>query len=375
MPLISCPQFTDLDREIIDDFLECLQENVEAIEQCIEDLDQEVSPELINHLFRDVHSLKGNCRMVFLEPMVDAVHALEEVVSDMRQEQRAYTPAYGEFFMAIVLRQRAAILELMQHGEVDDANLTLMRELIERVAASSDSNARDVIDQAMDELVGVRENDDGSSKPMVAQVDLATETKTGGGFNEDLDFFQSLAVQMDMVNPYHHGRSAALVDLCVATNADLGYPVDEQQLKAAVYLHDIGMALVPAQIMEKPGRLNPAETKVIQGHVEIGTQLLHRMPGWDGATEIVLQHHERFDGKGYPYGLSGEAINPGAQILALADTFYAITHVRADRSTKKSLFGAMSLINGESGAQFDPKFVEAFNETIRHLYVSNKQAV
>lgn len=373
MPLISCPQFTELDREIIDDFLECLQENVEAIETCIDELDQHASAELINHLFRDVHSLKGNCRMVFLEPMVEAVHALEEIVSDMRQGSRQYIAAYGEFMMAIVLRQRAAIMEMIAHAEIEDDHLQLMNRLITQVATSDNSNAEQVINDAMDALVGARSGETASpaaEHQQEAETELVSEDAAES--NEDLVFFHRLATQLDAMNPYHAGRSEALLALCLATNADLGEPVDPQQLTAAVYLHDIGMALIPAQIMEKPGRLTPEEMKIIQQHVETGAQLLHRMPGWDDATEMVMQHHERYDGTGYPYGLSNTGIHPGAQMIALADTFYAITHVRADRSSKKSLFGAMSLINGESGAQFDPKFVDAFNSTIRHIYVSGK---
>ncbi len=373
MPLISCPQFTELDREIIDDFLECLQENVEAIEYCVDELDQQTSADLINHLFRDVHSLKGNCRMVFLEPMVEAVHALEEIVSDMRQGSRQYTPVYGEFIMAIVLRQRAAIMEMIAHTEIDDETLQLMNRLIRQVADSNDDNADAVINAAMDALVGAR-SEDGASTGEEGERESEAElvADDAAESNEDLVFFRRVAMQLDAVNPYHAGRSEALLALCLATNADMGEPVDPQQLTAAVYMHDLGMSLVPAQIMEKPGRLTPEEMKVIQQHVEISTQMLHRMPGWDEATEMVLQHHERYDGTGYPYGISGSAIHAGAQMIALADTFYAITHVRADRSTKKSLFGAMSLINGESGAQFDPRFVDAFNGTIRHLYVSGK---
>jgi len=87
---------------------------------------------------------------------------------------------------------------------------------------------------------------------------------------------------------------------------------------------------------------------------------------------MVKQHHEKYDGSGYPGGLHGADIHPGAMIIALADTFYAVTHARADRSYKKSLFSAVSLINGQSGEQFDPGFVEHFNATIRRLYVQNK---
>ena len=102
----------------------------------------------------------------------------------------------------------------------------------------------------------------------------------------------------------------------------------------------------------------------------MGMQLLNRIKGWSEAAEIVQQHHEKYDGTGYPEGLSQDQIHPGAMIIALADTFYEVTNQRIDRSYKKSLFNAISLINGESGCQFNSVFVDAFNEAVRQLYIA-----
>ncbi|MCW9017316.1 MAG: HD domain-containing protein, partial [Kangiellaceae bacterium] len=166
------------------------------------------------------------------------------------------------------------------------------------------------------------------------------------------------------------GRTDDSLKLCEALNQEAGNLVDAQQLRAAVYIHDIGMAFIPAKILNKEGKLSREELIVVKSHIQVGADLLSSIPGWQAASDMVQQHHERFDGSGYPKGLNGKQINPGAMILALADTYLAVTNERSDRSYKRNLFSAVTLINGESGGQFDPELVEVFNETIRKLYLS-----
>jgi len=364
MKVTTCPQFTELDNEITQDFLECLQENVEQIEACINLLDNSEDPELIHRLFRDVHSLKGNCRMVFLDPLVETIHALEEIVSDMRQGVKSYTAFYGEFFMAIVLRVNEMIRGLVANGEVAGEPQVTMFKVIQDVYKCATGQDAKAINTAMDILVG--------SHPDTGDASGSDQTDNTES-NDDLVFFRRLSLQLDELSIYKSGRTQTVLDLCLATNNELGSPVDTEQLTAAVYLHDFGMSLVSSDILNKPSKLSADEFKTIRNHVDMGTQLLRKIEGWSEAADIVYQHHEKYDGCGYPQGLQQDDIHPGAMILALADTFYAVTNKRVDRSHKKSLFSAMSLINGESGVQFNPKLVEAFNEAIRHHYIARKE--
>lgn len=184
-----------------------------------------------------------------------------------------------------------------------------------------------------------------------------------------MDYFKALSLQLDELGIYKTGHTEALLDLSLRTNKELGEPVCSTRLTVAVYIHDIGMAFVPHQIIEKESGQTQEELKIIQNHINVGVQMLVRIPGWEVAAEIVKQHHEKYDGSGYPQGLSGEDINPGAMILALADTFYKVTHKRTDLSFKKVLFTATSMINRETGRLFDPKFMDAFNNTIRNRYL------
>ena len=82
---------------------------------------------------------------------------------------------------------------------------------------------------------------------------------------------------------------------------------------------------------------------------------------------MVLAHHERFDGTGYPNGVVGHAIHPGGQMLSIVDTFCSITNERSDRTFKKSLLSAISEINANIETQFDPDMVHVFNEVVRRI--------
>jgi len=373
MTVTTCPQFTELDAEIIQDFSECLQENVEQIEACVNLLDTSKDPELIHRLFRDIHSMKGNCRMVFLDPLVETIHYLEELVSDMRMGVRQYSPLYGEFIVSIVMRTNNMVRELTQSGQIEGEPHLTMLKAIELVSSRQDGQDENTLNQALDLLSGSRpevrvtEDSQQTSEAPSSSTPIADEQ------NPDLAFFRKLSLQLDELGIYKPGRTDALLELCTNTNEGLGNVVDHDQLTAAVYLHDIGMALVPGHILNKPSKLTPHEYETIKNHVETGAQILSRMPGWEEAATIVSQHHEKYNGTGYPNGLARDEIHPGALIVALADTFYAVTNERADRSYKKSLFSAVTLINGESGAQFHPDYVEAFNETVRQRFVARKE--
>ena len=364
MTVTTCPAFSDLDQEIIDDFSECLRENIDAIENCISLLDSENDPELIHRLFRDMHSFKGNCRMVELDPIAKPIHALEELVSEMRQGAREYESLYGDFFMSIILRIEAMIQSFSSTGEVVGEPQKLMLKLINDVLACEPGQDSLAINKALDAFGDASEM---AQEPNQRQ-DTKIEEAPQAGLS-DLAFFKTLSLQLDELDIYKIGRTEALLDLCLRTNEELGLPVCSDQLTAAVYMHDIGMAFVQKGILKKDSKLNEGELNTIQNHINVGTQMLEKIPGWEVASEIVKQHHEKYNGTGYPQGLSEDNINPGAMILALADTFYTVTHERADRSFKKSLFYAASTINGESGGHFKPSFLEAFNNTIRKRYL------
>jgi hypothetical protein len=305
--------------------------------------------------------------MVQLDPVAEPIHALEELVSDMRQGSRTYTSFYGEFFMSIILHIEAMIQSLASTGEIVGKPQVEMLNLINTIHFAQPGQDGKAINDALDILSGAE-----PTNGVMTQTEPAPEPIIEAplsGTDSDLEFFKTLSLQLDELGIYKTGRTETLLDLCLSTNEKISNPVCSVQLSAAIYMHDIGMALVPRKILEKSSKLSSSDFNTIQSHLNMGAQILQKMSDWQLASEIVSQHHEKFNGQGYPKGLSGQDIQPGAMIIALADTFYALTNERIDRNSKKGIFSAVSLINGESGEQFNPEFVESFNETIRHRYV------
>jgi cyclic di-GMP phosphodiesterase len=140
------------------------------------------------------------------------------------------------------------------------------------------------------------------------------------------------------------------------------HSVPESQLRDiehGVLLHDIGKIGIPDGILLKPGPLGPEEWKIMRTHPDLGRQLVERIPFLRGAVPIVYHHHERWDGTGYPVGLSGAAIPLGARIFAVADAFDAMT---CDRpySVAISFEAARREIERSSGTHFDPAVVDTF---------------
>jgi putative nucleotidyltransferase with HDIG domain len=143
-------------------------------------------------------------------------------------------------------------------------------------------------------------------------------------------------------------------------------------LERGVFLHDVGKIYVPDSVLRKPGHLTERERMVMQQHPAVGYEMVSAFASLADVSEIVLSHHERFDGTGYPFGLKGEAIPLGARICAIADTLDALTSHRPYRSPM-SFAAACAYVESEGGTHFDPLLIEHFMaitpagwQTIRH---------
>jgi cyclic di-GMP phosphodiesterase len=144
-----------------------------------------------------------------------------------------------------------------------------------------------------------------------------------------------------------------------------------ETLRRGALLHDIGKLSIPEAILLKPGKLNSEEWIVMQGHAQIGYELLGGFPFLEDAAELVLSHHERYDGSGYPRRLQGQQIPLNARIFAVADAFDAMTTPRPYQPVLPML-QAIEEIAAQAGRQFDPQVVRAFfgisMETLREIH-------
>jgi HD-GYP domain-containing protein (c-di-GMP phosphodiesterase class II) len=135
--------------------------------------------------------------------------------------------------------------------------------------------------------------------------------------------------------------------------------IGDRQFEYGFLLHDVGMLSVPESVILNPGSLTDPEWELMKGHPEFGRSLIGAIPFLEDARQIVHAHHERWDGKGYPRGLAGNDIPIGARILALCDSFNAMTQDRPYRNAS-SIADARHEIHRGSGGQFWPSAVDSF---------------
>lgn len=178
---------------------------------------------------------------------------------------------------------------------------------------------------------------------------------------------QALAIAVENRDQETGGHSQRVTRYTLAIAIALGVPEHARRhIEFGALLHDIGKIAIPDAILLKPGKLTADEWRVMRQHPELGYHMLEEIEFLQPALPIVLQHHERFDGAGYPQGLKGEQIELGARIFAVADTFDAMTSDRPYRRATSFDAARDEIVRG-SGTQFDPRVVEAFLAVFEQL--------
>ncbi|HEX8843727.1 MAG TPA: HD domain-containing phosphohydrolase [Pyrinomonadaceae bacterium] len=191
---------------------------------------------------------------------------------------------------------------------------------------------------------------------------------------------KALTAALETRDAETHGHSERVVTFSLRLGRELG--LNKEELKALEFgslLHDIGKIGVPDAILRKPAKLTEEEWKRMREHPLHGQQILRGIEFLEGAARVVAQHHERWDGSGYPLGLRGCEIDLNARIFAVADAFDAMTSDRVYRAGR-SYEAAAAEFDSWAGRQFDPKVVEAFHrvpredwEELRHLSLIKRQ--
>lgn len=170
----------------------------------------------------------------------------------------------------------------------------------------------------------------------------------------------ALAKAIEARDNYTGGHSDRMTELAVQTALHMNCSHDEvQAIRWASLLHDIGKIGIPDEILHKPAALTPAEWEMVKRHPQKGAEIVLMASNLEHVAMLVLAHHEKFDGTGYPYGLSNARIPLGARILAVVDAYSAMTDGRAYRPPVSHL-DAIKELRACSGTHFDPQVVEAF---------------
>lgn len=175
-----------------------------------------------------------------------------------------------------------------------------------------------------------------------------------------LNAITALVYALEAKDNYTSGHSQRVAGISVAIAAELGMTKPEiEQIRLAGLIHDIGKIGVREAVLNKPGKVNDEEYQHILSHSKIGEHILTPIVEDEAILKAVRHHHERYDGTGYPDGLSGEEIPLAARILAVADTYDAIISGRPYRQPE-SIPAACAEIKSHKGSQFDSRVVDAF---------------
>lgn len=185
-------------------------------------------------------------------------------------------------------------------------------------------------------------------------------------FSEHLNQLRNLAVEVELKDGYTADHCERLQTLSYTIGQELGLRANELFiLDFGAYLHDVGKVKIPTAILNKPSKLNAEEWNIIKGHPAFGREMLDAT-FMKEAGSIVEQHHERVDGSGYPYGLTGGDILIEASIVAVADTYDAMT---TDRPYRRALSSEVALleIHKYAGIHYPKEVVDAFESVIKRL--------
>jgi HD-GYP domain-containing protein (c-di-GMP phosphodiesterase class II) len=177
-----------------------------------------------------------------------------------------------------------------------------------------------------------------------------------------LDF----ADELDARDPNFRGHSRRVAGIAREVALRLGLPADDAELVyLAARVHNVGLVAVKATALSKGAPLTKAEWAEMRAHPQIGVRLIGRFPEFAGAAALVEAHHERWDGRGYPHGLRGEAIPLGARVIAAVDAFVAMTSNRAYRPALTPETVRSEFLT-ERGSQFDPRVIDALFAVLNH---------
>jgi hypothetical protein len=374
----------DLDEDILTDLLEEINELYEATEKTLIEL--ELKPEdneLQRALFRSIHTIKGDLGLVNFSPLIPLLQYAEDLLDYLRKGQIRYTSNMSDLVLLIMDRVKVFVQSCIQTGqaEYDKQMFERLVDAIKRISPENGVAHEQLLASALLILdpsdLGPEQNNaleivtpsgpSGPSGPSSIETTGIPKTITAEEC-EDLVFFRELMKPIEKRTMCWEGRGDRIAKLAGYINKIAGSPINEVQLAVACYMHDFGMAFMPVAVLHKQKKLEEVEFNLMRSHVYKSARLLENLNQWNEARKIVMQHHERIDGSGYPLGVKEDDICEGAKLLAILDTFDAITHVRAYEAhlwmPKKK---AVIEINRIAEGQFSSKWIQVFNSGMASL--------
>jgi len=348
------------DRQALEEFADALNDRAPEVERDVARLKkQPMDRELTADLFRAIHNIKGDASLCKFELGIVIAHPIETMMSRFREGEIPFSDLLAEMILLAIDRLELATDALLTHKSLENLHLLALVEGLEKLSLASVGDIDACCAELIETVTGFSSviGDISSRAPRLGKP----SSEHAGN---DLQFFRSLAQQLENRSPLFKGRTMRILRLALETNKAGGNAVDPVQLEAAVYLHDVGMMLIPEAIWLKVGKLTADDKQVLRNHPGFAAGLLQRIPGWEMAAEMVAQHHEMPDGGGYPKELRDLNICAGAKILAIVDAFEAVMLKHIHRGKNRSVLRAIAEINA-CDKQFSPEWIAPFNAVIR----------
>ncbi|HZC28447.1 MAG TPA: diguanylate cyclase [Gaiellaceae bacterium] len=342
----------------------------ERLQRALETAEESARP--LTLCFVDIDDFKRvNDR--FGHPSGDRV--LSQVGGRLRQGGEAFRLGGDEF--ALLLVDHDEQLALAAANSIVDRIRTLDLDHIGSVTVSAGLATFPMQGHGRDELIRLADSalywakEHGKNRVRLYRpdvVELAELKRLAAGPDRAARYraAASLAKAVDARDTYTGSHSGRVADLAARLATCLGLDVEQVELtRLAGSLHDLGKLAIPEELLRKAGELTDSERLVLERHPQIGYRMLDSL-GVDPVADIVLHHHERWDGAGYPDGLRGEAIPLGARIIFVADSYDAMTSDRVYRP-RRSHEEALAELRRCSGTQFDPLIVDGFVEELEAI--------
>lgn len=375
----------ELEEDILTDLMEEINELYEASEQTLIELElRPQDKELQRALFRSIHTIKGDLGLVNFSPMIPLLQHVEDLLDYLRKGEVDYTSTMSDLVLLTMDRVKGFVEEVMSSGRAayDDALHEHLILAITRVTPQNKSEHERLLGEAAlllnPALDGDDTDDPGATDSAAPVADIkqppATLANTGipkavsAEKQADMLFFREMMRTIEHRSNYWAGRGDRIAKLALYINHLAGNLIDDDQLSVACYVHDFGMAFMPLPLLNKNQPYTDQEFNLMRSHVYKSSRLLEHLDQWDHARKIVMQHHERPDGSGYPLGLKEDDICDGAKLLAILDTYDAMTHSRAhNKDTQMAKKQAVIEMNRQAKGQFSVVWMRHFNHAMTVL--------
>ncbi len=306
-----------------------------------------------------LRSLEAQCmelqsQVAFAQDQHDLGLEFAQQALEMFAQQHA-RPAVARIHGALTttFKQLGMYQKALEHLEAQNAEVKRIHDQVTQNRANLMSMQLEVEKTQLELVFNRRKNE---------ELEALVQTRTNELQASHVEMIERLAVAAEFRDADTGEHTKRVGDLCAELASRLGWkPRDVELLRQAARLHDIGKIAIPDEILHKPGPLTADERDIINTHTLQGARMLE-----NGKSELVqlahliaLTHHERWDGQGYPRGISHREIPEAGRIVALADVFDALTHVRPYKNAWTPM-EAVTEIQRQAGKQFDPMVVEVF---------------